>query len=73
MVSNKAFAKEVVELVLDCAGRLDESGARAKEVCSEAEFLAYRKAIGEVLGAAWDELLLPIFAAHPDLKPKDLE
>ena len=73
MVSDKAFAKEVVQLVLDCAGRLDETGLRAKEVLSETEFLAYRKAIGEVLGAAWDELPMPIYASHPDLKPKDLQ
>ena len=73
MVNNKAFAKEVVELLLDCSGRLDESVGRAKKVCSEAEFLAYRDAIGEVMGEAWDKVLMPIFAAHPELKPKDLQ
>lgn len=72
MVRDKAFAKEVVELLLEYSGRLDESVGRAKNVCSEAEFLAYRKAIGDVMGETWDQLLMPIFAAHPDLKPKDL-
>ena len=73
MIKDKVFAKEVVELLLECSGRLDESVARAKKVCSEAEFLAYRKAIGEVMGETFDQLLLPIFAAHPELKPKDLQ
>jgi hypothetical protein len=41
----RSFAKEIVELLLDCSGRLDESVARAKKVCSEAEFLAYRNAL----------------------------
>jgi len=73
VVSNKAFAKEVVELLLEYSGRLDESVARAKKVCSEAEFLAYRSAVGEVMGQTWEELLIPIFAVHPELKPKDLQ
>jgi hypothetical protein len=73
VVRDKAFAKDVVELLLEYSGRLDESVARAKEVCTEAEFVAYRKAIGEVMGETWDELLMPIFAAHPELKPKDLQ
>ena len=73
MVKNKVFAKEVVELLLDCSDRLDESVGRAKKICSEAEFVAYRNAVGEVMGEAWDKLLMPIFAAHPELKPKDLQ
>ena len=73
MVKDKVFAKEVVDLLLEYSGRLDESVARAKEVCSEAEFLAYRKAIRDVMGETFDQLLLPIFAAHPELKPKDLQ
>ena len=73
MVKDKVFAKDVVELLLDYSGRLDESVARAKKVCSEAEFLAYRQAIGEVMGETFDKVLLPIFAAHPELKPKNLQ
>ena len=73
MVKDKVFAKEVVNLLLEYSGRLDESVGRAKRVCSEAEFLAYREAIGDVMGETWDRLLMPIFAAHPELKPKDLQ
>ena len=73
MVKDKGFAKEVIDLVLEYSGRLDESVGRAKEVCSDAEFLAYRSAIADVMGEAFDQLLLPIFAAHPELKPKELQ
>jgi hypothetical protein len=73
MVKDKEFAKEVVDLALEYSGRLDESLGRAKEICSETEFLAYRSAIADVLGEVFDQLLLPIFAAHPELKPKDLQ
>ncbi|HEX4986112.1 MAG TPA: hypothetical protein VFV71_08605 [Burkholderiales bacterium] len=73
MIKDKVFAKEVVEMLLDCSGRLDESVARAQKQCSEAEFLAYRKAIRDVMSETFDQLLLPIFAAHPELKPKELE
>jgi hypothetical protein len=73
VVKNKVFATDVVKLLLEYSGRLDESVARAKEVCSESEFLAYRKAVGAVMGETWDQLLMPIFAAHPELKPKELQ
>jgi hypothetical protein len=73
VVKDKVFAKEVVDLLLEYSGRLDESVGRAKRACSEAEFLAYRKAIGDVMGETWDQLLMPILAAHPELKPKDLQ
>jgi len=73
VIKDKVFAKEVVDLLFECSGRLDQSVARAKKECSEAEFLEYRKAIGAVMGATFDQLLLPIFAAHPELKPRDLQ
>jgi hypothetical protein len=73
VIKDKAFAKEIVELLLDCSDRMDESVARAKKVCPDAEFLAYREAIGKVMGATFDQLLLPIFAAHPELKPKNVQ
>jgi hypothetical protein len=73
VITDKAFAKQVADLALDYSGRLDELVARAREVSPEPEFLAFRRAIGEVLGITWDELLSPIFKAHPDLKPKDLD
>ena len=73
VIKDKVFAKEVVEMLLDCSGRLDESVARAQKLCPEEEFLAYRKAIRDVMGETFDQLLLPIFAAHPELKPKELE
>lgn len=73
MIKDKVFAKEVVEMLLDCSGRLDESVAQAQKICSEAEFIAYRNAIRDVMGETFDQLLLPIFTAHPELKPKDLQ
>jgi hypothetical protein len=73
VVKDKVFAKEVVELLLEYSGRLDGSVARAKRACPESEFLAYREAIGEVMGETWDRLLMPIFALHPELKPRDLQ
>jgi hypothetical protein len=72
VVRDKAFAKEASELLLEYANRLDGSVAQARTICSDAEFEAYRRAVGEVMGQMWDQLLSPIFAAHPDLKPKDL-
>jgi hypothetical protein len=70
VVKDKIFAKEVVELLLEYSGRLDESVARAKRACPEAEFLAYREAIGDVMGETWDRLLMPSSRFIPSSSPR---
>jgi len=36
------------------------------------EFLAYRLAIGNVMGELWNQVLKPILREHPELTPEGL-
>jgi hypothetical protein len=64
-------AKKVAELLSEASGRLDQSVAIVKEGESDAEFVAYRKAIGEVMGALYFRVLESLWREHPDLAPPE--
>lgn len=72
MIADADVAKKITETLLDVSGRIDASVALVQSRCSEAELEAYRRAAGEVLAEIWDVLLKPIFAAHPQLAPREL-
>lgn len=52
--------------------RLIESIQRVKAGCPEAEFLAYRRAAGYVLGYLYLDVVRPLHKRHPDLEPEEL-
>ena len=39
---------------------------------SEEQFLAYRKAVGEVMGDLYFKLLEPLYEQYPDIIPKTI-
>ena len=73
MLSDRAFSKDVVELLLDFSDKLEKTVVAVKRVAPDEEFLAYRNAVGIVLADVLTEFLNPIFRRHPDLKPKGFE
>jgi hypothetical protein len=73
MITNPNIAKYVSELMLDIHNRLDESVARVNETCSPEEDAIYRRAVGRILGRILLEVLNPLYAAHPSLKPEGME
>ena len=72
MLKDKEVAKEVNQLMLDVGAKLNKSVALAKERCSESEFKAYRLAVGKILGEMLMEVMNPLYAEHPDLKPEEM-
>lgn len=72
MIKDKEVAMRVSELMLEFGAKLNESLALAKERCSEAEFKAYRTVVGKLMGEMLLEVMNPLYASHPDLKPKEL-
>jgi hypothetical protein len=73
MIKNKEVASRVSQLMLEFGAKLNESVALAKERCSDAEFKAYRTVVGRLMGEMLLEVMNPLYAEHPDLKPKELE
>jgi hypothetical protein len=53
----------------DILGRLDNSVRFVMDRCPEAEFIAYRTAIGRVMGVLVLDVLNPLYARNPEAKP----
>jgi len=72
VIADPKAAKTLLDALFEISGRLDASVATARDSCPEPEFVEYRRAVGEVLGDMWDQLIQPILKAHPHLAPDGL-
>ena len=72
MISNKATARKVEKTMRKCSAALNESIRVVMDTCPEAEFKAYRKTIGQIMGAIYLDVMRPIHRHYPDLEPKEL-
>ena len=70
---SREAAKIILAGALRCNAELDAALAKAQAVCTEEEFNSYRHATGRTMAATFDELIVPIVAKYPDLKPPELE
>ncbi len=68
----KATARSVLALMFDYGGKLNDAMLMIRETSDEEEFAHYRRAIGNVLDAAFEQVINPILDEHPDLKPDQL-
>jgi hypothetical protein len=73
MISNAGTAKKVSALLAQCLSDLDESAGLVQAEASDEEFKRYRRAVGAVMGELVVELLRPLYARHPELKPEGYE
>ena len=73
MISNKTTARKVEMTMRKCSASLNDSIRLVMETCPDAEFKAYRKIIGKVLGAIYLDVMQPIHRRFPDLEPKELK
>ena len=69
MIENADIAKQIGDLMQDCSARLDTSVALVRDECSLEELQIYRLAVGKVMGEILLEVLNPLYAKHPALKP----
>jgi hypothetical protein len=72
MLSNKDTAAEVEKLMRQCSETLNESIRRVMETCPEDEFKAYRRAVAQVMGSIYTDIMQPIHRQYPDLEPEEL-
>jgi len=73
MIRDARIAKQVSDLMIEFSGRLDGSIATVRDQCSPEEFAAYRRAVGRIMGEMLLEVLNPLYAEHPALKPAEME
>jgi hypothetical protein len=73
MLSNPLIAREVSKLMLEFGAELDATLVKVQSECSTQEFTQYRTAVGKVMGEMLLEIMNPLYDAHPNLKPKELD
>jgi hypothetical protein len=73
MIESAEVAEQINSLMLEYGQKLDASVQLVKEKCSEEELRTYRKAVGEVMGLILLDIMNPLYAKHPDLKPIQLK
>lgn len=65
-------AQSVLAVMFDFGGKLNDAMLEIRETSDEEEFARYRRAIGNVLDSAFEQIINPILEEHPDLKPEQL-
>jgi hypothetical protein len=71
MMSRDA-AKIVMELVTRNDAEQDAVLTEIQSLCTEDEFNEYRRMIGKSMGAMLFEVINPVIAKYPELKPAEL-
>src|SRR5881397_2189485 len=69
---NKTLAEQTSLLLLQVSAKLDAQLRMLKTQCADEEFQVYLRGFGYVLGYMFTEIMTPIYAEHPDLKPEQL-
>jgi hypothetical protein len=65
-------AREISALMLETTEKLDQSVRRMRTQLPASEFGTYGRAVGTILADIIMEVLDPLYAEHPDLKPPEL-
>jgi hypothetical protein len=73
MLSSPEVAEKVNALMLEIGAKLNASIADVENSCPEEEFVNYHRVVGKIMGAMLLDIMNPIYAAHPALKPSQLE
>jgi hypothetical protein len=69
MVKDPHVAKQISQLMLDISDRISQSMASTPSECPAEEHAAYQRAAAKVLSAVQQEVLSPLYAEHPSLRP----
>ena len=66
-------AQQLSDQLNDIVGRLNESIKLVQLNCDEAEFAAYRKVVGRVMGNLILEVINPLYEKNPEVKPENYD
>lgn len=73
MIDNEDVAREVGDLMVGFSHRLNASIALVRDHGSLDEFHAYREAVAKILTDMLLDIMNPLYARHPKLKPLGLK
>jgi hypothetical protein len=70
---DRDVAERVKSVSLACTYQLDQSVKEALSRAPAVHASLYRRLVGRVLGELFTAVLMPIYAAYPDLEPEELK
>ena len=70
---SRDVAKIIMDVVTRNAAEQDAALIEIQSLCTEDEFNEYRRMIGRSMGAMLFEIISPIVAKYPELKPTQLK
>jgi hypothetical protein len=73
LFEDKMIAGAISGVMLDTGKTLNASLTQVQENCSAAEFERYRRIVARIMGEILVEVMNPIYATHPELKPDELK
>ena len=73
MLKDSLIAQQVSDLMIEFGERLNDSIIAVQEQCSPEEFKAYRLAVAKIMAEMLLEVMNPLYAQHPSIKPPELE
>ena len=65
-------AKAISELMVSMGAQLNESIRLVQSTEDDAEFKRYRDSVSKLMTTMLLEIMNPLYAEHPDLKPPEL-
>jgi hypothetical protein len=68
-ISDFSAAREISDLMQDFTKKLEYSADVVNRTCPEAEWRAYKKAVGTIYFEMFLLVLEPLYKQHPSLKP----
>ena len=66
-------AKIIMDVAIKNAAEQDAALIEIQSLCNEDEFSEYRLMIGKTMGAMLFEIINPIVAKYPELKPSQMK
>jgi hypothetical protein len=72
MIHDEKIAAQINELMLEITAKVTDSIYMVLEQCTPEEAERYRKGASYVLGYAYTDVLVPLYAEHPGLKPEGM-
>lgn len=69
MFEDKDVARDISDVMIETSRKLEASLAVLRGRTTDAEYVAYRSAVARLLGGVLDDVMNPIYARYPELKP----
>ncbi|PQV45592.1 hypothetical protein [Paraburkholderia sp. BL21I4N1] len=73
MINNREVAAELSDRILKVSGAINDAIILVQDRCSVGEFNEFRRAMGRLLDQVYVLGLEPLYEAHPDIAPPELE